>query len=101
MLLFTLLFFIQFFINTSSRRQGDVGMEGPRGGVGGPGETVRKHNVDFSVVETLFQILLWISLKRQNIGGISSSFLLKSLNSYWYPWKKSTLMMEHKIPTTF
>lgn len=54
MLLFTLLFFIQFFINTSSRRQGDVGMEGPRGGVGGPGETVRKHNVD----ETFVQILL-------------------------------------------
>lgn len=26
----------------SSCPQGDIGMEGPRGGVGGPGETVRK-----------------------------------------------------------
>lgn len=34
----------------SSRRQGDIGMEGPRGGVGGRGETVRKHDV--SAVET-------------------------------------------------
>lgn len=36
----------QCFINcaASSCQQGDVGLEGPRGGVGPPGETVRKHS---------------------------------------------------------
>lgn len=68
--------------DTSSCRQGDVGMEGPRGGVGGPGETVRKHNAASHTSEstttrnnTLLPVLSVCLLKSHMINGNTSPSL--------------------------
>lgn len=57
-------------------RQGDVGMEGPRGGVGGPGETVRKHILNLPVVETFIISELNLVVKKHQCHFFLFSLLL-------------------------